>query len=67
MSFSKMDAEDKKNNAGEQVHLSNKKDNMKMGLRRGSLVAGFRTSSRDQKIKNSSGLVSTKTGWRFWL
>jgi len=41
MNIKKMDAGDKKNTAGEQVHLSNKKDNIKMGSRRGSWSAGF--------------------------
>jgi len=36
-----MDARDKKNNAGEQVHLSSRKNNIEMKLRRGSWVAGF--------------------------
>ena len=63
-----MDAGDKKNNTGEQVHLSSRKNDIEMKLRRGSWSAGFTT----KKILSGflgprKSMIFAETGKRFWL
>lgn len=60
-----MDAGDKKNTAGEQVHFSKLSYGLKMGLREGSWVAGFIKNFNLAKVEVAENNLFSSTRWRF--